>query len=40
MEKISKCSEKYFAQKVIVFNVILSFLDHLKPKISFIGQPW
>ena len=24
----------------IVFNVILAFLDHLKPRISFVGQAW
>ena len=27
-------------QKLIVSNVILAFLDHLKPKIFFVGQPW
>ena len=27
-------------QKRIVSNVILAFLDHLKPKTFFIGQPW
>ena len=29
-----------FCQKVIVSNVILAFLDHLKPKIFFVGQLW
>ena len=29
-----------FCQKVIVSDVILAFLDHLKPKIFFVGQPW
>ena len=29
-----------FCQKLIVSNVILTFLDHLKPKIFFVGQPW
>ena len=29
-----------FRQKVIVSNVIMAFLNHLKPKIVFIGQPW
>ena len=28
-----------FCQKLIVFNVILDFLDHLKPKIFFVIQP-
>ena len=27
-------------QKLIVFKVILAFLDHLKPNIIFGGQPW
>ena len=26
--------------KLIVSNVILAFLDHLKPKIFFVRQPW
>ena len=26
--------------KALVSNVILAFLDHLKPKIFFVGQPW
>ena len=29
-----------FCPKLIVSNVILAFLDHLKPKIFFVGQPW
>ena len=29
-----------FRQKYIVSNVILAFLDHLKPKIFFVDQPW
>ena len=29
-----------FRQKLIVSDVILAFLDHLKPKIFFVGQPW
>ena len=28
-----------FCQKLIVSNVILAFLDHLKPKIFFVSQP-
>ena len=31
---------KIFRQKLIVCNVSLAFLDHLKPKILFVGQPW
>ena len=27
-------------QKLIVSNVILFFLDHLKPNIFFFDQPW
>ena len=27
-------------QEVIVSNVIFAFLDHLKPKIFFVSQPW
>ena len=27
-----------FCQKLIVYNFILAFLDHLKPKIFFVGQ--
>ena len=29
-----------FCQKLIVSNVILAFLDHLKPNIFFVGKPW
>ena len=29
-----------FRQKLIVSNVILAFLDHLKPKNFFVDQPW
>ena len=29
-----------FRQKLIVSNVILAFLDYLKPKIFFVDQPW
>ena len=29
-----------FRQKFIVSKVILAFLDHLKPKIFFVCQPW
>ena len=29
-----------FCQKRIVSNVILAFLDHLRPKIFFVLQPW
>ena len=29
-----------FCQKLIASNVILDFLDHLRPKIFFVGQPW
>ena len=28
-----------FRQKRLVSDVILTFLDHLKPKIFFVGQP-
>ena len=28
-----------FRQKLIVSDVILAVLDHLKPKIFFVGQP-
>ena len=27
-------------QKLLVSDVILAFLDHLKPKMFFFGQPW
>ena len=29
-----------FRQKLIVSNVNLVVLDHLKPKTFFVGQPW
>ena len=29
-----------FRQKLIVSDVILAFLDHLKPKIFPVGRPW
>ena len=29
-----------FRQKRIVSDIILAFLDHLKPKIFLVGQPW
>ena len=29
-----------FHQKLIVSKVVLAFLDHLKPQIFFVGQPW
>ena len=29
-----------FRQKLMVSNIILAFLDHLKPKIFFDEQPW
>ena len=29
-----------FRQKLIASNVFLVFLDHLKPKIFFVSQPW
>ena len=38
-EKLKKMVE-IFRQGVIVSNVIFAFLDHLKPKLFFVGQPW
>ena len=35
-----KMLREIFCQKLIVSNIILAFLDHLKPKIFFSGQPW
>ena len=35
-----KMLTEIFCQKLIVSNVILAFLDHPKPKIFFVGQPW
>ena len=29
-----------FCQKLMVSNVVLVFLDHVKPKTFFFGQPW
>ena len=29
-----------FCQKLVVSNVILTFLDYLKPNIFLVGQPW
>ena len=29
-----------FCQKLVVSNIISAFLDHLKPKVFFAGQPW
>ena len=29
-----------FLQKLIVSNVVSAFLDHLNPKLFFVGQPW
>ena len=29
-----------FCQKLLVSNVTLVFVDHLKPKISFLSQLW
>ena len=36
----NKDNLRMFCQKLIVSNVILAFLDHLKTKIAFVGQPW
>ena len=39
MEKnTEKYSKKYFAKKLIIFNVILTFSDHQKSKIFFVGN--
>ena len=38
--EILKILVEIFCQKLLVSNVILAFLDHLKPKISFLSQPW
>ena len=35
-----KILTEIFCQKPIVSNVILAFLDNLKPKIFFVSQPW
>ena len=29
-----------FCQNLIVSNIVLAFLDHLKRNIFFVGQPW
>ena len=31
--------KEIFGQKLIASNMALAFLDHLKPKIFFVGQP-
>ena len=39
MEKnTERYSKKYFAKKLIIFNVILTFSDHQKSKIFFVGD--
>ena len=38
-ENLKKLLE-IFCLKLIVFNVILAFLDHLKPKIFFVDRTW
>ena len=38
-ENLKKLIE-IFRQKLIVSNVILAFLDHLKPTTFFVDQPW
>ena len=35
-----KMQIEIFRQVLIVSDIILAFLDHLKPKIFFVGQPW
>ena len=40
MEKILKILIEIFRQKVIVSNVILAFLGHLKPIIFCVGKAW
>ena len=35
-----KIQIEIFCQELIVSNVILAFLDHLKSKIFFVDQPW
>ena len=35
-----KIMTEIFRQKLIVSNVILAFLGHLKHKIFFVGQQW
>ena len=31
---------KVFCKNRILSNVILAFLEHVKPKVFFVGQPW
>ena len=38
-ENLKKLIE-IFCQKLIASNIILVFLDHLKTKTFFVGQPW
>ena len=35
-----KIMKEVFRQKLIVSNIILTVLDHLKSKIFFVIQPW
>ena len=35
-----KVLTEIFRQELVVSSVILAFLDHLKPKIFFVVQPW
>ena len=39
MEKLEN-TERNVSPTALVSNVISDFLDHLKPKIFFAGQPW
>ena len=39
-ENLKMWKFEIFYPKLIVSNVILAFLDNLKPKISFVSQPW
>ena len=39
-EENLKMLVEIFCRKLIVSNVLLAFLDHLKPKIFFVGPPW
>ena len=39
-EKNLKMLTEIFCRKLTVSNVILAFLDHLKPKVFFVDQPW
>ena len=40
METKFKLLIEIICQKLIISNVILAFLDHPKPKVFFIRQPW